>query len=96
MTKIPKRRKVNGKKHNGLHPDTQLSERQAAAYLTDHGLQRTVQRLRESRMKQPRCKGPKYLTRDGYHIFYTPRLLNEFIQQFKPRVVDPAVRMGRK
>lgn len=90
---MSKRRKLNGKKHNALDPEAQLSEREASAYLKSHGVQRTVQRLRESRMRVPRCTGPKYVTRDGWHVHYTPRLLDQFIKQFEPQIIDPAERM---
>ena len=95
MTKLPKRAKrrskVNGTKR--LDPDEPLNEQQAQAYAEDrHGFHLPVRRLQQSRIG--RCTGPKFRKVDGWHVEYTPRFIDEYIQARLPRVVDPADRIA--
>lgn len=91
MPRLPKpvkrRSKVNGA--NRLDPDEPLNEQQAQAYAEDkHGFHLPVSRLQQSRIG--RCAGPKFRKVDGWHVEYTPRFIDEYIQARQRRVVDPA------
>lgn len=91
MTKLPKRRKANGK-YNGLDPDQPLTELQAVEYARQRGFRRlTKNKLTQSRTEPPRCPGPKFRRIDG-RIEYTPRFLEEYFEARKPQVIDPAER----
>ena len=73
--------------------DQELTETEAVAYARDrHGFNLTAGRLQQSRVG--RCAGPKYIKKEGFHIRYTPRFLDEYIEANKPRVIDPSERMA--
>ena len=74
-----------------MKPDQEINEVQAEAYASKrHGFRLTVSRLRQSRAGK--CAGPKYIKKDGFHIRYTPRFIDEYVEENKPRVIDPTDR----
>lgn len=104
MSKIPKRRKAKNRKtngrFNGLDPDEQLTEKQAIEYAQKRGMSLSEARVRQSRMRKPRCYGPRYIKR-ARNVFYTPRFLEEFfavanVDTLRPKVIDPAKRMKER
>ena len=75
-----------------LRRDQELTVTAAEEYARDrHGFNLTAGRLQQSRVG--RCAGPKYIKKEGCHIRYTPRFLDEYIEANKPRVIDPAKRI---
>lgn len=76
---------------NGIDRDDLLNEFQVADFL---GL--SVSWLRQSRIKQPKWAGPKYMKLDGYHVHYRQSDLEHFLatRNGGPRIVDPADRLA--
>ena len=72
--------------------DEFMTEHEAVAYSKAQGFPLTLSRLRASRMAIPTCAGPRF-EKIGFYVFYTPRLLDEFIFALKPHVIDPTKRM---
>lgn len=96
MAILPKRAKKKRQVtcSNDLDPDHELTELEAEEYSIKRGFHLSLSRLRMSRMNNPPCNGPKFLKIDGWHVRYTPRFLDEYIDARQPRIVDPAERMA--
>lgn len=90
--RVKKKRQVTCS--NDLDPDHELTELEAEEYSIRRGCHLSLNRLRMSRMNNPPCNGPKFLKIDGWHVRYTPRLLDEYIDARLPCVVDPADRIS--
>ena len=76
---------------NGYDNDNMLNEYEAAEYL-----EISVHWLRQSRTKNPKWAGPVFVKRDGYHVAYRRKDLDNLLKRRAKsiRVVDPAVRMA--
>ena len=76
-----------------LRRDQDLTETEAEEYARDrHGFNLTIGRLQQSRVGK--CTGPKYIKKDGFHVRYTRRFIDEYVEENKPRVIDPGQRFA--
>lgn len=81
------------RKSRKLILDQELTETEAVEYaLETHDVDWTKSRLQQSRAG--RCSGPKYIKKDGFHVRYTRRFIDEYVIANKPRIIDPADRMA--
>ena len=76
-----------------LRRDQELTETEAEEYAqARHGCNLTIGRLQQSHVGK--CTGPKYIKKDGFHVRYTRRFIDEYVEANKPRVIDPSERMA--
>ena len=80
-------------KSKELIRDRQMTEAEAVEYARKrHGFTLPKSRLQQSRAG--RCSGPKYIKKDGFHVCYTRRFIDEYVNANKPRIIDPTDRMA--